>query len=221
MHRYRSSADTFVHSDYNYERKPTGECKLVEGLQPADPMAVCKADSKAVEYWEPSGYRRIPLTTCQGGKEMDFTTQSHPCPGREEDYVRKNGISGWGLFFAITLPIAAAAGVGFWVYRNWEGKFGSIRLGDSMAASADGENPWIKWPVAALSGLVAVLAAVPMVVGSVWRMASNRFGRGGGGGAGYGRPYTSRSSFQRGRGEYAVVDPDEGELLGEESDEEV
>jgi hypothetical protein len=45
---------------------------------------------------------------------------------------------------------------------------------------------------------------------------------GGGGGAGYGgQRYTSRSSFARGRGDYAVVDDDEGELLGEDSDEEV
>jgi hypothetical protein len=44
---------------------------------------------------------------------------------------------------------------------------------------------------------------------------------GGGGYGGYGRTYTSRSSFARGRGDYAVVDPDEGELLGDDSDEEV
>jgi hypothetical protein len=33
--------------------------------------------------------------------------------------------------------------------------------------------------------------------------------------------FTTRDSFARGRGDYAVVDDDEGELLGDESDEEV
>lgn len=150
---------------------------------------------------------------------MDYTSTSHPCPGREEQYEKKHGISGAGLFFAIVIPIAAAAGVGYWVWKNWENQFGSIRLGDS-GPSFDTDSPWVRWPVAGLSGLVAVVAAIPMVVGGVWKTIMGRFGRGAGGGA-YSRPYTSRSSFQRGRGDYAVVDPDEGELLGDESDEEV
>ena len=44
-------------------------------------------------------------------------------------------------------------------------------------------------------------------------------GGGLGGGTGAGR-YTSRSDFARG-GRYAVVDPDEDELLGDEGDEEL
>lgn len=211
------------YSAYNYERQKDGSCKLVEGLEPADASAICKADPNAIEYYEPTGYRRIPLTTCQGGKEMDYTSSKHPCPGREPEFERKNGISSVGLFFAITIPILAAAGVGYWVWKNWDGKFGRIQLGDSGFGGAggafDSEAPWVKWPVAAVSALVAVIAAVPMVVGSLVRAISSRFGRSSGGA--YTRPYTSRSSFQRGRGDYAVVDPDEGELLGEESDEEV
>jgi hypothetical protein len=76
------------------------------------------------------------------------------------------------------------------------------------------ERPWIAWPVMAVSGVVAVLAAMPMLIGSAWRGISGLFGRGGG------RTYTSRSDFQSG-GRYAVVDPDEDELLGDEEDEEV
>lgn len=170
---------------------------------------------------------------------MDYTSTSHPCPGREAEYEKQHGISGTGLFFAIVVPIALAAGAGYWVWRNWEGRmFGSIRLGEGGSSlgggpSFDTESAWVRWPVMALSAVVAVIAATPMVVGGVWRAVSGRFGRvggggggggrfgGGGGGAEYGRPYTSRSSFARGRGDYAIVDPDEGELLGEESDEEV
>ncbi|KAK3112199.1 vacuolar protein sorting/targeting protein PEP1 [Teratosphaeriaceae sp. CCFEE 6253] len=218
--------------DYNYERQADGSCHLVPGLSPPDPAAVC-AKKDVVEFYDTTGYRRIPLTTCGGGQELDYTSRTRPCPGKEEEYNKRHGVGGAGLFFAIVIPVAAAAGVGYWVWKNWEGKFGSIRLGDGFSGGGlgggysafDREAPWIKFPVLALSAVVAVLAAVPMVVGSVWRTLSTRFGRGGGGGGGggggYARPFTSRSSFARGRGDYAVVDHDEGELLGEESDEEV
>ncbi|KAK4540808.1 hypothetical protein LTR36_008885 [Oleoguttula mirabilis] len=214
--------------DYNYEKQTDGSCKLVPGLDPPNAADVCIKDKNAVEYFDITGYRRIPLTTCEGGQELDYTARSRPCPGHDEEYQERHGISGIGLFFAIVLPIAAACGVGYWVWRNWDGKFGRIRLGggggDGLGgpnAAFDRDAPWIKYPVMALSGIVAVVAALPMVGGSIWQAVSARLGRGGGGGSGYARPYTSRSSFQRGRGDYAVVDPDEGELLGEDSDEEV
>lgn len=213
--------------DYNYERQKDGSCKLVEGLQPADPKAICTKDPNAVEYTEITGYRRIPLTTCQGGKELDLTARTLPCPNHEDEYRSKHGLSAAGLFFAIVIPIAAAAGIGYWVWKNWESKFGRIRLGgaesDSSGFSAsynalDRDAPWVKFPVMAVSGMVAVLAAVPMLVSSLWSVAATRFGRGRGG---YSRPYASRNSFARGRGDYAIVDEDEGELLGDDSDEDV
>lgn len=125
------------------------------------------------------------------------------------------------MFFAIVIPIAAAAAIGYWVYTRWDGKFGRIRLGDSTRGIGGGSSlfrsdaPWIAWPVAAVSGIVAVLVALPLLAGSLWRSVAGRFG------GGYGtRTYTSRSSFARGR-DYNVVDNDEGELLGDDSDEEV
>lgn len=148
---------------------------------------------------------------------MDHTSQVHPCPGHEDQYQQRYGIGGFALFLAIVLPFAAAGGIGYYVWRNWNDTFGRIRLGESSYSRLDSENPWISWPVAAVSGLVAILAAIPLLIGSLWRNTSGRFG----GGYGYGsRTYTSRSSFARGRGDYAVVDPDEGELLGEDSEEE-
>jgi hypothetical protein len=180
-------------------------------------MAICKADPTADTWYDITGYRKIPLSTCQGGKDLEkWAAISHPCPGHEDEYQRKNGLSGVGLFFTIIIPIAAAAGIGYWVWNKWDGKFGRIRLGDGSSIS--GDNPWIAWPVAAISAVVAVVAAIPLLVGSIWRSIAGRFGRG----SYYaGRTYTSRSSFARGRGDYAVVDNDEGELLGEDSDEEV
>ncbi|KAF2099599.1 Oligoxyloglucan reducing end-specific cellobiohydrolase [Rhizodiscina lignyota] len=205
--------------DYNFERQSDGSCALIEGLKPADPMQVCRDNKDAWEYYEITGYRRIPISTCEGGMEMDLTSASHPCPGHEKEYADKKKISGVALFFAITLPIAAAAGVGYWVWRNWDGKFGRIRLGDGMGfgtGTGTGSSKWVQWPVAAVSAVIAVLAAVPLLAASLFRSARGAFSGGYGG-----RTYTSRSSFARGRGDYASVDADEGELLGEDSDEEV
>jgi hypothetical protein len=86
---------------------------------------------------------------------------------------------------------------------------------NDVVASFDGEAPWVKYPVMAVAGLVAVAQALPLLTSSLWRSATNAFGRG------RGRRFTTRDSFARGRGDYAIVDEDEGELLGDESDEEV
>lgn len=211
-------------SDYNYERQSDGSCALVKGLEPADPMEVC-SDPNVIEYKKITGYRRIPITTCAGGVELDLSAGTAPCPNKEDEYRKKHGPSATGVFFAVVVPVAAAAGIGYYAWRNWDGKFGRIRLGDSThTTSFDSDSRWIAWPVAAVSAAVAVAAAVPLLAASLWRSAQGWFGRASGGysglGGGYGgRTFTSRSSFAR--GDYAVVDPDEGELLGEESDEEV
>ena len=111
------------------------------------------------------------------------------------------------------LPLSVASGVGYWVWRNWDGKFGRIRLGEAGSGSAfDADKPWIAWPIMAVSAVVAVVATLPLLAGSAWRGISGLFGGG--------RRYTTRSDFARG-GRYAVVDPDEDELLGDDEDEEV
>lgn len=98
----------------------------------------------------------------------------------------------------------------------------------------DADRPWVKYPVIALSAVVALAGAMPLVLGALWRTArstAERWGIGGGGGGrggwsrldggGASRTFRTRDSFARGRGDYTIVDEDEGELLGEESDEEV
>lgn len=152
------------------------------------------------------------MSTCQGGKEFDIST-AHPCPGYEDKFAKKHGPSAAGIFFAITIPVAIAVAVGFWVWRNWEGKFGQIRLGEQ--STFDDEAPWVKYPVMAVAGIVALVVALPVVLGSLWGMAKGALGRSRGAAR-----FTTRDSFARGRGDYAVVD-DDGELLGEDSDEEV
>ncbi|KAI9709845.1 MAG: vacuolar protein sorting/targeting protein PEP1 [Chrysothrix sp. TS-e1954] len=200
---------------YNYERLKDGTCKLV-GEQ-LDPMQVCRDDPERVEYFQNTPYRRIPMDTCKGGKEMELTGSPQPCPGKGEEFQKKHGISGVALFFAIVLPIAAAAGIGYYVWKRFEGNFGRIQLGGGGGGSFDTSSPWLSYPVMAISAVVAGLMAVPMVVGSVVRSISERFGRGG-----YRevRPYRSRSSFATRRGNYASVGADESDLLGEDSEDE-
>ena len=154
------------------------------------------------------------MTTCEGGQELEFTSREVPCPGHEEQYEEEHrGLGGFWIFvLAVLLPAGIASAVGYWVWRNWDGKFGRIRLGDSGGAF-DANRPWIAYPIMAVSAIVAVVAATPVLLGSVWRGVKGLFGGG--------RRYTTRDSFARGRGNYVGVDPDEDELLGEDEDEEV
>ena len=217
--------------DYNYERQADGSCNLVPGLPQPDHSLICKEDSSAVEFYEPTGYRRIPLTTCQGGRELD-KDRVNPCPNRLGDFNKKYGLSGAALFFAIVTPIAVAAGVGYWVWREYtSGRlqgFGQIRLGESDY-SADGENPFVKIPINIIAGTWAIIQASPLLAMSLWRSAKGYFpvaGGSGGSGRGWARgafgggdqPYRSRASFAAARRDrdFESVVEDEDELLGEE-----
>ncbi|KAL2444568.1 Vacuolar protein sorting/targeting protein 10 [Exophiala dermatitidis] len=221
--------------DYNYQMQADGSCELVPGLQPADHEQNCRDNPDQVEFWYPTGYRRIPLTTCQGGLELD-KIESKPCTGKEKEYRKKHGVSGAALFFAIVIPLCAAGGVGYWVYTKYKagfGSFGQIRLGESMGSSSpSGESPWIAVPVAIVAGIVAVAKATPLLVMSLWRSAKGymplrsgggsgttgglgRFGLGrGSNAAGYGAPYRSRDAFARRGQDYSQVVEDD-ELLGD------
>lgn len=243
------------YSDYNYERQRDGSCGLVPGLSPADHSKICADDPDAVEYYEPTGYRRIPLTTCRGGRELEYIEdKAHACPKHEDEFEKthRRRLSGLGLFLAVVVPIALAGAAGYWVWRHWDGKFGRIRLGDNGLGGGggagrgrgggssmvwDAERVWIKYPVMAVAVVVAIVIALPDTATRLWRSVRSTTrlfggrgrgsGSGGGGGGvggpgagGAGRRYTTRDSFARRRGDYdAVVDTDEGELLGDESDE--
>lgn len=177
-------------------------------------MAVCRENPDQIEYWEPTGYRRIPLTTCEGGLSLDHVT-SKPCPNKEKEYQEKHGISSVGLFFAIVIPIGLAAAAGYYVYTRWDGKFGQIRLGENLGESEglfSRDSPLITVPVAVIAGTVAVIQALPLLAMSLWRSVSGYVrlpGRRGGP-----RPYATRSAFAARRGDYTSVVDDEDELLG-------
>lgn len=211
---------TFSSSDYNYEPLSDGSCGLVQEAPKIDRMAVCN-DPDVVEWWEATGYRRIPLTTCTGGLNLDHLV-SRPCPNKDKEYQQKHGISGIALFFAIVSPIAVAIAAGYYVYTRWNGKFGEIRLGEESSSLTGGglfsrESALLTVPVAIVAGTVAVAKTLPLLMSSLWRSVSGFFTRrgrrSGGAGVGGGRPYSSRASFAR-RGDYASVLEDEDELLG-------
>lgn len=188
---------------------------------------MCLENPALTEYFPITGYRKIPLSTCSGGRELQYGGGDPlPCKGHEDEYEEAHRMSGAALFFAIVIPVVAAAAVGWWAYTRWDGKFGRIRLGGGAAPTTPGASTTagraaevlLAWPVAIAAGAVAVVAALPLLARSLWRSVSGALG----GSPAYGtRAYTSRSSFARSRGDYATVENDEGELLGDESDEEV
>lgn len=180
-----------------------------------------------IEYFEPTGYRRIPLTTCQGGHEFD-RLRSLPCPGHEADYGKKHGISGLGLFFAIVIPFAAAWAIGYYAWTHWRhmlSGFGQIRLGESAGDSTLGhrKGSWIAVPVAVIAGAWAVAKATPLLVMSIWRSVKGyvpvRSGSSGGWTGRSNAPYTSRRAFSARRQDYSHVVADEDELLGDDLDD--
>lgn len=200
------------------------------GHSPLSAEEWCSRHPDAVEYYEEARYRRIPLTTCSGGATLDQSLRSIPCTGHEEEYERRHRVSGTAIFFAVTVPFALAGAAGWYVWRNWKSQFGQIRLGEGSGFGVvDSEAPWVRYPVIAVSAVVAVVAALPLVATSLWRATTSAYRRVSGGGGGGGgswwqsgaRRYTTRDSFARRRGDYAVVDDVEGELLGDDSDEEV
>ncbi|KXX75224.1 Vacuolar protein sorting/targeting protein 10 [Madurella mycetomatis] len=219
--------------DYNFEPDRFGHCALVSGLEPKSRETWCAEHPDEIEYYKPTGFRRVPLTTCVGGLAMDKQSQPQPCKGHEEEFEKAHARSPVAIFFSITVPFALAGAVGWYVWRSWNGKIGQIRLGENGTSAFDSDRAWVKYPIIALSAVVAVVGAMPLVVAAMWRTArgaverATGLGSGGGRGAwsrlngGDGRRFTTRDSFARGRGEYdAIVDEDEGELLGEDSDEE-
>ncbi|OJD19790.1 hypothetical protein AJ78_00290 [Emergomyces pasteurianus Ep9510] len=199
--------------DYNYEPQNDGTCAPVPGLDPLDPKLVCTEDPKAVEWYEPTGYRRIPLSRCEGGKQLNHII-AHPCPNKEEEFEKKHPrLRGIGLFFVIVIPIGLAIAAGYYVYGHWDGKFGRIRLGDTGSGGFfDRDSLFITIPVTIVAGVVAVATALPLLVSSLWRSVRGYVripGR-----SSSRQPYSSRGAFAARRGDYVGVVDDEDELLG-------
>ena len=191
----------------------------MDGVAEPDHSLICKEDKSRVSYYPPNGYRRIPITTCEGGRELDKTKGEQFCPNHTKEFnERHKGLGGFALFLiAFVLPVGLATAVGYWVYNHWDGRIGSIQLGGGSSGASggafDSERLWVKYPIAIIAGTAAVLSAVPLLARGLWRSTMGTFGRGGA------SRFTTRSDFARG-GRYARVDVDEDELLGDDDDDE-
>lgn len=192
--------------DFNYQIINDGSCQLVPGYNPPDHSLSCIEMPGQIEYWEPTGYRRIPISTCQGGNELDKIV-SHPCPGKEKDYDEKHrGLHGFALFIVIMLPIGMALVVGVIVWDHYSKRYGQIRLGEE-----DDDQPApLRYAVIGVAGVIAFLSVIPGFFKTLYVHILNKVRS---------TRYTSRTSLQRNL-RYSSVDVDEGELLRASEDEE-
>lgn len=188
--------------DFNYERAADGSCQLVTGYSPPDHSLICAEMPGTIEYWIPTGYRRIPLSTCQGGREFD-KVEAKPCPGKEKEFENKHrGLHGFGLFMVIVLPIGMTAVIGYIMWDHFSKRYGQIRLGEEE----DDQNIFIHYFIISVAAVIAVVAVIPDVLRSVSGYLQSKFKRS--------YRFTSRRSFARGRTDYSVVAAAEDELLG-------
>ncbi|EGW32507.1 uncharacterized protein SPAPADRAFT_138012 [Spathaspora passalidarum NRRL Y-27907] len=123
--------------DYNYYRDTDNTCKLVKGLTPEDKKKEMCEKPGAFEYFVSTGYRKIPLTTCEGGKQFD-SWNPLPCPGKQKEFNHHYGteVTGHKLFLLLFVPLVIFLGAFWFVYdrgirRNGGFKrLGQIRLDD-------------------------------------------------------------------------------------------
>lgn len=201
--------------DYNYYRDSDGTCKLVDGLSPADRMKeMCEVEG-TFQYFVPTGYRKIPLSKCEGGKGFDSMI-TRPCPGHEKEYNDFYGIGLgggriFGIIFAPVFVFLAAFLIASWfVYERGirrNGGFqrlGQIRLDDDDDFQPIEENTVdvvvnkiVRGGILTVAGAVAVLKTIRKVDRAMLeRLSLSLFGR---------RP---------GQRSYVRVPDDEDELFG-------
>lgn len=112
--------------DYNYQLAIDGTCKLVRGLEAPRGDQICSKND-ANEWWEPTGYRKLDQSTCEGGLTLDKWVV-HACPGKELD---KGGITAVSMFWVIFIPLIAFATSLVVVYeRGIRRNGGFSRLGE-------------------------------------------------------------------------------------------
>ncbi|CAI4885912.1 AFH_G0028270.mRNA.1.CDS.1 [Saccharomyces cerevisiae] len=122
--------------DYNFYKASDGTCKLVKGLSSANGADICKKEPDLIEYYDSSGYRKIPLSTCKGGLKLDAHLAPHPCPGKEKAFREKYSINTGAYALVFVTILLVIFFVAWFVYdrgirRNGGfSRFEEIRLGD-------------------------------------------------------------------------------------------
>ncbi|AEY97700.1 FAFR018Cp [Eremothecium gossypii FDAG1] len=132
--------------DYNYIRTSDGTCKLPSGVKPEAPSAVCERNRDLVEYFQPTGYRKIPLSKCEGGLKLQRTDSPHPCPGKEKEFYEKypsstnaSSVVFWWLLLTMVLLVPLWVIYDRGIRRNGGfSRFGEIRLDDDDLIEENG-----------------------------------------------------------------------------------
>lgn len=196
--------------DYNYYRDADGTCKLVKGLSPQDRKEQMCKTTDSFQYFIPTGYRKIPLSTCVGGKQFD-SWNAQPCPGREKEFDEFYGRAvGKKWIFVVLIPLAVFLGATWFVYergiRRNGGfqRFGQIRLDedDDFQPIEDNTvdvvvNRIVRGGIIVVAGAVAVFKTARKIDRAMFeRLTSGLFGR---------RP---------GQRSYVRVPDDDDELFG-------
>ena len=175
-------------SDYNFERTISGRCESV-GPKP-DPLQQCRDDPSRTAYHEITGYRKIPMDTCEGGQGPALTGTEKSCPGHEKEFKKQHpGPSVVGIIVAVVLIAACAAAVGYFVYTRGAGRFGRIQLGgdsdlsprvmsagnsvggsvrSGLSTAFAADSPLVRVPVVVVSGVAAGALAVGGLLGGLW-----------------------------------------------------
>lgn len=174
--------------DYNYVRAKDGTCKLVEGLSPQPASDVCKLDSSLIEYSEPTGYRKIPVSSCQGGLKLDSTSDKYPCPGKEREFREKYSVSGgsffgWFFFLFFTFVIVGVVVYDRGIRRNGGfARFGEIRLGEEGELVENNKfdkviNEIVKGGVILVGGIISISQLSTRGIGNVFAKIRGRFSK--------------------------------------------
>ena len=176
--------------DYNYYKANDGTCKLVDGLTPANAADTCKREPDLIEYFESSGYRKIPLSTCQGGLKLDGPLTPHPCPGKEAEFKEKYSANA-GIYAFVYVTILLVVFFATWfvydrgIRRNGGfARFEEIRLNDDGLIENNNTDKVVNKIVKAglfLSSIITFVfqhtkAGIAQVIAKIRARFSNREG---------------------------------------------
>ncbi|CAK9436874.1 uncharacterized protein LODBEIA_P13960 [Lodderomyces beijingensis] len=203
--------------DYNYVRDVSDNtCKLVPGLTAEDRKKDMCAKPDAFQYFDSTGYRKIPLSTCQGGKQFD-KWEPKACPGKEAEFNKyyDREVKGGKLALVVIVPFLVFIFATWFVYdrgiRRNGGfqRLGQIRLDEDDDGFHPIENNQVDVVVNRIvkGGVIgaAVLVATFMTLKKIDKLLLDKIGN-----------FVFRRS--PGRRNYVHI-PEEDELFGEFDDD--
>ncbi|QPG76883.1 hypothetical protein FOA43_004277 [Brettanomyces nanus] len=166
--------------DFNYYRDTDGICKLVPGYNPPSHKQICDAENSPIEYFPVTGYRKIPLSTCEGGHQFDRASEPVPCKGKETEFHKKHPGTSWFVTVVVwILGMVFFLVIAQFLYKLYDNKYGEIRLDDGGNFSmVENEGTVLDQFKRHLSstfvGAVKFASQVTNYVGDLWRAFRGR-----------------------------------------------